>query len=75
MFSFGMCGFPFGDSILPPRAKDMCIRSSGYSKLRIGVNVRVNGCPAMDWRPVQGVPRLVPKSDGIGSGFPAIRNG
>ncbi len=49
---------------LPP-SKDMQARLIGVSKLSLGVNVSVRGClsmcgPAMDWRPVQGVPRLSP---------------
>ena len=49
---------------LPP-SKDMQARLIGVSKLSLGVNVSVSGClsmcdPAMDWRPVQGVPRLPP---------------
>ena len=49
---------------LPP-TKDMRARFIGVPKLSVGVHVWVSGCssmcgPAMDWRPVQGVPRLSP---------------
>ena len=41
---------------------------TGHSKLSLGVSVSVDGClsrlslcgPVMDWRPVQGVPCLLP---------------
>ena len=47
----------------------MHVRLIGDSKLSLGVSVSVNGClsrlslcgPVMDWRPVQGVPRLSPE--------------
>ncbi|XP_075308222.1 serine/threonine-protein kinase OSR1b isoform X2 [Odontesthes bonariensis] len=51
---------------LPPTVqKIMHVRLIGISKLSVGVSVSVHGClslcgPAMDWRPVQGVPRLSP---------------
>ena len=46
----------------------MHVRLIGDSKLSLGVSVSVCGClcrlslcgPVMDWRPVQGVPRLSP---------------
>ena len=41
-----------------PQSKDMQLRLIGECKLSLGVSVGVNGvcvCPAMDWRPVQGV--------------------
>ena len=48
--------------------KNMYVRLIGDSKLSLGVSVNVCGClsrlslcgPVMDWRPVQGVPRLSP---------------
>ncbi|MEQ2244972.1 hypothetical protein ILYODFUR_022712 [Ilyodon furcidens] len=51
-----------------PQSKNMTVRLIGLSKLPIGVNECVHGClscmslccPAMDWRPVQGVHRLLP---------------
>ena len=54
-------------SFLPP-SKNMHVRLIDDSKLSLGVSVSVNGClsrlslrgPVMDWRPVQGVPRLSP---------------
>ena len=53
---------------LPP-SKIMHVRLIGDSKLSLGVSVSVCGClsplslcgPVMDWRPVQGVPRLSPE--------------
>ena len=47
----------------------MHVRLIDDSKLSLGVNVCMHGClsrlslcgPMMDWRPVQGVPRLLPK--------------
>ena len=44
-----------------PQSKDMHVRLIGDSKLPVGVIESVRGClcmcgPAMDWRPVQGVP-------------------
>ena len=52
---------------LPP-SKNMHVRLIGVSKLSLGLSVSVHGClprlslcgPVMDWRPVQGVPRLSP---------------
>jgi len=55
---------------LPP-PKSMHVRLIGDFKLSLGVSVSVCGClsrlsrlslcgPVMDWRPVQGVPRLSP---------------
>ena len=49
---------------LPP-SKNMHVRLIGDSKLTLGVSVCMCGClslcvPVMDWRPVQGVPRLSP---------------
>ena len=52
---------------LPPTVQKV-VRLIGDSKLSIGVSVSVCGClsrlslcgPVMDWRPVQGVPRLSP---------------
>ena len=52
---------------LPP-SKNMHVRLIGDSKLSLEVSVSVCGClfrlslcgPVMDWRPVQGVPRLSP---------------
>ena len=46
----------------------MHVKLIGVSKLSLGVSVSVCGClsrlslcgPVMDWRPVQGVPRLTP---------------
>ena len=46
----------------------MCVSLIGDSKLSLRVSVSVCGClsrlslcgPVMDWRPVQGVPRLSP---------------
>ena len=43
----------------------MHVRLTGDSKLSLGVSVSVCGClslcgPVMDWRPVQGGPRLSP---------------
>ena len=46
----------------------MQVRLIGDSKLPVGVNVSVSGClslyvgPVIDWRPVQGVPRLSPNA-------------
>ncbi len=62
---------------LPPSSKEMQIRSIGDSKLREGVHVGMNGClsllvsPAVNWRPVQGVPCPRRVSAGIGSSIPA----
>ena len=50
-----------------PQSRDMHDWLIGVSKLPVRVNVRVSGClslyvsPAMNWRLVQGVPRLSPK--------------
>merc|ERR1712035_272647 len=63
-----------------PQSKDMHVRLIGNSKLSVGVNVRLNGCsslcvgPAINWRLVQGVPRLRPKTAGIGSSTPRDPN-
>jgi len=48
---------------LPPVQKNMHVRLIGVSKLSLGVSL--HGClslcgPVMDWRPVQGEPRLSP---------------
>lgn len=62
MFFLCMGRFPLDTLVSFPWSKDIWIRSAGYFKLLIGVNVNVNGCPEMDWLPVQGVL--------IGSSFP-----
>ena len=57
------------DSGFLPPSKNMLVRVFDDSKLSLGVSVSVNGClsrlslcgPVMDWRPVQGVPRLSPE--------------
>ena len=57
---------PSGYSGFLPPSKNMHVRLIGVSKLSLGVSVE--GCvshlclcgPVMDWRPVQGVPRLSP---------------
>jgi len=46
--------------------KTMHVRFIVDSKLSLGVSVSVHGClslcgPVMNWRPVQGVPRLSPE--------------
>lgn len=41
-----------------PQSEDVPIRSTGYSKLPIGVNRSMNSCPVMDWSPVQSQPCL-----------------
>lgn len=45
-----------------PQSKDMCVRLNGDSTLAVGVNNCLSVCvrSATDWRPVQGVLRLVP---------------
>ncbi|MEQ2193134.1 hypothetical protein XENOCAPTIV_024428 [Xenoophorus captivus] len=51
-----------------PQAKNMTVRLIGLSKLPLGMNGCMYGClscvslccPVMDWRPVQGVPCLLP---------------
>ena len=64
MFSPCMRGFSPGTPASSHNPKTC--RLIGDSKLPVGVTVSVNGClsvyvgPAMDWRPVQGVPRLSP---------------
>lgn len=40
----------------------MQIGSTIYSKLPVSVNVRVNSCRVMNWRPVRVLPRLAPQS-------------
>ena len=65
---------------LPP-SKNMHVRLIDDSKLSLGVSVRVCGClsrlslcgPVMDWRPVQGVPRLSPNDRWNRLQPPAIR--
>jgi len=59
-------------------SENMHVRLTGDSKLSLGVSVSVHGClslcgPVMDWRPVQGVPRLLPNDsrDGL---QPSLRN-
>jgi len=60
-YLWGFVGF------LPP-SKNMHVRVFGVSKLSLGVSVSVHCCvsrlslcgPVMDWRPVQGAPRLSP---------------
>ena len=52
---------------LPP-PENMHVRLTGDSKLSVGVSVSVHGCvslcgPAMDWRPVQGVPCVLPNDN------------
>ena len=79
MFSPCKRGFSPGTpaSSHSPKTCKMGTRLIGYSKLTIGVTVSVNGClslcvgPVIDWRPVQGVPRLSPNDAGIGSSPPA----
>ena len=52
----------------PPTIQKYAVRLTGDSKLSLGVIVSVCGClsrlslcgPVMDWRTVQGVPRLSP---------------
>ena len=68
MFSPCMRGFSPGTPASSHHPKNMHVRLIGDSKLSLGVSVSVCGClshlslcgPVMDWRPVQGVPRLSP---------------
>ena len=63
MYAWVLSGY---SGFLPP-SKNMHVRLIGDSKLSLGCE-RVCGClshlslcdPVMDWRPVQGVPRLSP---------------
>ena len=66
---FSLCAwFSPGTPASSHRPKNMHVRLIGDSKLSLGVSVSVCGClsrsslygPVMDWRPVQGVPRLSP---------------
>ena len=69
-FLCGVCMFSLlyawvlsGYSGFLPLSKNMHVRLNGDSKLSLGVSVSVclSLCgPVMDWRPVQGVPRLSP---------------
>ncbi|MEQ2245881.1 hypothetical protein ILYODFUR_032560 [Ilyodon furcidens] len=57
-----------GYSRFLPQSKNMTVRLIDLSTLPLGVNECVHGClscvclccPAMDWRPLQGVPCLPP---------------
>jgi len=66
MFSSCMRGFSPGTPASSHCPKNMHVRLTGDSKLSLGVSVsvclsRLSLCdPVMDWRPVQGVPRLSP---------------
>ena len=68
MFYPCMRGFCPGTPASSHRPKNMHVRLIGDSKLTLGMSVTMNGClshlslccPVMDWRPVQGVPRLLP---------------
>ncbi|MEQ2300409.1 hypothetical protein AMECASPLE_025137 [Ameca splendens] len=69
IFSPRACmGYLTGYSGVLPQSKNMTVRLINLSKLPLGVIWCVHGClpcvslccPALDWRRVQGVPRLPP---------------
>ena len=63
-----MRGFSLGTPASSHHPETCMLGLIGDSKLSLGVSVSVHGCvsrlslcgPVMDWRPVQGVPRLSP---------------
>ena len=65
MFSPCMRDVSPGTPVFIPPSKNMNVRLIGDSKLTPRVSVSVDGClslcdPVMDWRSIQGVPRLLP---------------
>lgn len=58
-------GCSFWYSGFVPQSKDTLIRSPGYSKLSIGVNVYVKACPVIDM-PLS----VVDPTIGLASAFP-----